>query len=79
MKRVAETEDELIVEIPLVTPLRPVVVELERTVLVAFGAEHVRIAVPVRNAHCTICATIPRILSGLNRIRYRNTRVQYTK
>ncbi len=78
MKRAAETEDKLIVEIPLVARLRPIVVELERAVVVALDIEQVRVA-SVRNVHCTVLSTTPRLFSGLNRIRYRNTRVQCTK
>lgn len=47
MKRVAGTEDEFVVEIPLVVRIRPVVVQLQRTVVIALHVEDVRITVPV--------------------------------
>lgn len=47
MKRVAGTQDDPIVEIPLVVRLRPVVVEVERSIVIALHVEHVRIAVPI--------------------------------
>lgn len=48
MKRVAETEHNPILEIPRVVWIRPFIVETERAIVVAFGIEHVRVAVPVR-------------------------------
>jgi len=45
MKRVAETEEELVVEIPLVRRLRIVRVEPHLAVIVAVHVEHGRIAV----------------------------------
>ncbi len=47
MKRVAETEDDLIVEIPLIVRIRPIGVEPRLAVVVALDVEDVRIAIGV--------------------------------
>ena len=73
MKRVAETERDTIVEIPAIIGLRPVIVEPQLAVVIAFDVEHVRVAVGVRIVRRVICTTIHRILSGLNRMRDRKS------
>lgn len=65
MKRVAGAEDNPIVKVPLIVRVCPVVVELERAVVVAFNVEHVRVAAPVGNVRHAICITVLRILSEL--------------
>ncbi|MGB7957626.1 MAG: hypothetical protein WCF77_02175 [Minisyncoccia bacterium] len=52
----AETEDELIVGIPLVRGIRPVVVQ-PQTVLVPFQVEDVRVAVAIGSVRHAIRAT----------------------
>lgn len=47
MKRFAETEDDTIVEIPLVVRIRPIRAEPTITIVVALDHEHVRVAVGV--------------------------------
>ena len=47
MKRVAEAEGKLVLKIPRIVRFRPIVVELERTIVVAFNVEHVRIVIRV--------------------------------
>jgi hypothetical protein len=53
MKRVAKTEDDLIVEIPLVVRVRPIRVEPTLTIVIVLDVEDVRVAIRVgcmRNA-----------------------------
>lgn len=46
MKRVAETEHDLIVEIPLVVRIRPIRIE-PRLMVIPIDVEHVRVAVRI--------------------------------
>lgn len=64
MKRVAGTEDDPIVEIPLVVGFRPVVVQLQQAIVIPFDIEHVRIAVPVGNVRHAIHSTITAVRSA---------------
>ena len=48
MRRFAETKNDAIVEIPTIVSVRPVAIEPQPTVVVAFNIEHVRIAIGVR-------------------------------
>ena len=79
MKRVAETEHDLIVEVPLVVGVDPIGVEPPRAVVVALDVEHVRVAIGVGYVRDTSCATVRRIFSGLYRIWHRNALVPRTK
>ena len=79
MKRVAETEHDLIVEVPLVVGVDPIGVEPPRAVVVALDVEHVRVAIGVGYVRDTFCATVRRIFSGLYRIWHRNALVPRTK
>lgn len=47
MKRVAETEHDRVVEIPLVVRIRPIGVEPRLAVIVVLDVEHVRVAIGV--------------------------------
>jgi len=57
MKRVAKTEDDLVVEIPLVRRIRPIGVEPRLAVVVALDVEHVRVAIGVGCVHCATPVT----------------------
>lgn len=72
MKRVAEAEHKLVVEIPGVVRIRPVVVE-PQTVFIVFHVEDVRVAVPVG-----MCAAPPVSLAGSNRRRRIYAAVSYS-
>lgn len=45
MKRFAKTEDDTIVEIPLVVRIHPIRIEPPITIIVALDHEHVRVAI----------------------------------
>jgi hypothetical protein len=47
MKRIAETEDDAIVEIPLVVRIRPIRIEPPIATIVTIDHEHVRVAIGV--------------------------------
>ena len=79
MKRVAETEHDLIVEVPLVVGVDPIGVEPPRAVVVALDVEHVRVAIGVGYVRDTSCTTVRRIFSGLYRIWHHNALVSRTK
>jgi len=67
MKRVAETEQDTIVELPAIVGIRPIVVEPQRAIIVPLHIEDVRVAVRVGIVRRAIHATAHRILSGLHR------------
>ena len=69
INRFAETEHDLVVEIPLVVRIRPIGVEPALAVVVALEFEHVRIAIGIGYVHYPFQTTTPRILLGLYIIR----------
>ncbi|MDO8565204.1 MAG: hypothetical protein Q7R67_01070 [bacterium] len=75
----AETEHDLVVEIPLVVRIRPIGVEPALAIVIALEFKHVRVAVGIGYVHYPFQATAPRILSGLNFIRDRNHLEKCTK
>lgn len=79
LNTVAETEHDLVVEIPLVVRIRPIGVEPTLTVVVALDVEDVRVAVGIGCVPGSIHTTALRPLSGLNLIRDRNRRELGTK
>lgn len=79
IKKVAETEDQLIVEIPLVVRVDPIGVEPRLAAVAAVDAEHVRVAVGVRYVQRFIFATVLGIFPGLYSIRHRNALKLCTK
>ena len=76
---VAETEHDLVAEIPLVVRVHPVGVEPRLTIIVPLDVEDVRVAIGIGYVHCPFHTTTLRILSGLNFIRDRNHPEQCTK
>ena len=78
MKKVATDEDEAIISIPEVVRVAVVAVE-PAIIVVVFDIEHIEVAVRVRCVWRAVCATTPRILSGLNRIRHHNALARHTK
>ena len=71
MKRLSETEDDLVLEIPTVVGVRPIRVQ-PPLVIIVFDVEDVRIAIGVGNVYTPVRTTTPRILLGLYSIRHRN-------
>ncbi len=57
MKRVAETEHDLVVEIPFVARIGPIRVEPPLTVVVPLDVEDVQVAIGVRPVRGTFCST----------------------
>ena len=78
MKRLSETEDDLVLEIPVVAGVRPIRVQ-PPLVLVPLDVEDIRVAVGIGNVYAPVCTTIPRILLELYSIRHRNDIDAYTK
>jgi hypothetical protein len=58
MKRVAETEDEPVVELPLIVGIDPIRVEPRLAVVVPLNVEHVRVAVGVGYVRDTAYVTV---------------------
>ena len=71
MKRLSETEDDLVLEIPAIIGVRPIRVQPPLAVI-PLDVEDVRAAVGIGNVYAPLCTTIPRILLGLYSIRHRN-------
>ena len=59
-ERIAETEHDAIVELPMIVGIRPIVVEPQLAVIVALHIEDVRVVVRVRIVRRTIRATAHR-------------------
>ena len=59
MKRVSETEHNLVIEIPPIVGIGIVRIEPWLTVIIPFDIEHARVANRVRIVHAPIRATTP--------------------